>query len=133
MELTLNEKNALGFARRAAKATDEADRAWHLRAALRYAGRAGLTLEVIEAKAAALEGEATVAPQAPEKPKCCHVRVIHRFYAIAKKVGLKVEEEDRMRGAVSMALGRRIESRESLTAENWILLGDWAESGRLIW
>jgi len=88
--------------------------------------------EAVRAFEAALVESAPVAEEVPAKGPCCHVRVIRRFYAIAQKAGLDVKNSERMKGAFSMALGRRVDSRKQLTADNWAYLGDLAESGRLV-
>ncbi len=119
--MSFNEKMARGFIERATSATNEADAAWFMRQAARYAEKMGTTVEAL------------VAPAAEVKKPCCHVRVIRRFYAICKNAGLDVKEADRMRGAFSLFLGRRVNSRDELNGDEWASLGDAAERGLLLW
>lgn len=125
-------KTAQGFilkSREAEANGDEQGAAWFYRAAIRRAEEAGTTACAV---AAMMDAEAVKEAIAP-KPPCCHVRVIRRFYAICKSVGLDWHQEERMRGAFSMALGKRVDSRESLSGEEWAKLGDMAERRQLIW
>lgn len=134
IELTFNEKTALGFAKRAAEAKTINDGAWFMKQANRHADKAGLTLEQIEEKAAAIEAAAN-APQieAEAAPVAkCSVKAIRRFFAICKSAGIDASNDDRVRGALSVFFGVRIESRKQLTTDQWISAGDAIEAKRLV-
>lgn len=120
-ELTFHEKTALGFARRADAAKNQADADWNMRHALRHAERAGLSLQAIEAKAAALEA-----------PASCSVKAIRRFFAICKNARIDASNDDRVRGALSVFFGKRINSRKELSTDMWLSAGDAIEAGRLV-
>ncbi len=67
------------------------------------------------------------------RPPCPWLRTIRRFYAIAKDFGLDTEADERMRGALSMLLGRHIGSRSELDAAQWEYAGSAIKDGLLMW
>lgn len=73
------------------------------------------------------------APVKRVKVRCPHYQAIKRSMAIAREHGLNVKEEDRMRGAFSAWLGRRVESRSELNGAEWMNLGDAIKVHRLTW
>jgi hypothetical protein len=107
----------------AAKTQSEAD--FFMKNAVRHADKAGTTVEAIEAELDA---------SAP-KPRCPHYDAIKEFFAVAREVGLDTSKEgkDRVRGAIGMLLGRRIESRSELTGAEWAFCTNAVRMGRLFW
>lgn len=88
------------------------------------------------------EAPATVetVEEAPvEQPKvrarCPHYHLIRELFAVAREKGLDVSDaaRDRMRGAIGMLLGRRIESRSELSASDWAFCTNAVRLGRLFW
>ena len=124
MQLTFHETTALGFAKKAAEAKEQAGADWFMRSAVTHADKAGLSLEAIQAKAAQV---ATV-----EAMPVCSVKAIRRFFAICKTAGVDATSEERTRGALSAFFGLRIESRKQLTTDQWLAAADAIETGRLV-
>jgi hypothetical protein len=76
---------------------------------------------------------ATLEPKAAKtKTPCAWAKEIRRFFAIAREHGLD-RNEDRSRGALSLFLGRRIESRAELNGREWSICADAIRDGRLFW
>ncbi len=121
MQLSFHEKTALGYAKKAAEAKEQAAADWFMRSAVKHADKAGLSLEAIQAKAAKVEAMPV-----------CSVRAIRRFFAICKSAGVDATSEERTRGALSAFFGLRIESRRDLTTDQWLAAGDAIETGRLV-
>ena len=91
------------------------------------------------ARAATLLAPVEIAPQrearAPREAqaRCPFYRAIRRAYAIMREAGLNPKAEAAMRAAFARYLGREIESRESLSGGDWLLLGDAIKGNRLAW
>ncbi len=66
-------------------------------------------------------------------PRCPHLKSIKRAYAIAREFGLNVKNEEAMRAAISRVLGRHIESRETMTAGEWLRVGSLIKTQHLVW
>lgn len=69
------------------------------------------------------------------RPRCSHYHLIREMFAVAREQGLDVSDaaRDRMRGAIGMLLGRRIESRSQLAASDWAFCTNAVRLGRLFW
>jgi hypothetical protein len=76
---------------------------------------------------------AGVAPVAvePVKERCPHWKLIKRFFAIAREAGLDTSKEakPKMRHALESAMGRCVDSRSEVTANEWMMLGDRVKAG----
>ncbi len=107
MQNEFNKKTAAGFIAKAKAATNQADADWFMRAAVRNADKAGTTVEQIEAESGA------------PKARCPHYAAIKAFAGAAREMGLNMADKDRARGAMGVYLGKRIESRSELTANDW--------------
>jgi uncharacterized Zn finger protein (UPF0148 family) len=59
------------------------------------------------------------APKAEKKARCPHAATIKAFASAAREAGLSMADKDRARGAMGVYLGKRIESRSELTANDW--------------
>jgi hypothetical protein len=72
---------------------------------------------------------------AQPKKRCAFYREIKAFFACARERGLDISEaaRDRMRGAIGILLGRRIESRADLCGSDWELCTNAVRAGRLFW
>ncbi len=131
-ELTRTEAAALNFAAKAAAAKDNDNAAWFARTANRKAAEAGATVEALLVKAAAIEAAAVVeVPAAPVSP-ACSVKAIRRFFAICKSAGVDTSSDDRMKGALSAFLGRKVASRKELSTDDWLRAGDAIERAALV-
>ncbi len=131
-ELTRTEKTALNFAAKAAAAKDNENAAWFARTANRKAAEAGTTVEALFVKAAAIEAATVpVAVEAPAAP-ACSVKAIRRFFAICKSAGVDTSSDERMKGALSAFLGRKVASRKELSTDQWLSAGDAIERGHLV-
>ena len=132
-ELTRTEAAALNFAAKAAAAKDNDNAAWFARTANRKAAEAGTTVEALIVKAAAIEAAAVVeVPAAPVAPAACSVKAIRRFFAICKSAGIDTGSDDRMKGALSAFLGRKVASRKELSTDDWLRAGDAIERAALV-
>jgi hypothetical protein len=69
----------------------------------------------------------------PVKSRCPHYANVREFFTVAREVGLDTTAKDRCRGAVGIFLGRRIESRSSLSGQEWALCCGAIRAGRLFW
>ncbi len=76
---------------------------------------------------------ANVAQAAIARPRCPFHRCIRRAFAIAKEAGLDTRNDEGFRRAVGDYFGRAIESREQLTARDWLAVGDAVKARRLAW
>jgi hypothetical protein len=76
---------------------------------------------------------AQLAPVAAKPARCEFYPVIRRCYAIAREAGLNVKADDAMRAAFSRFLGREVETRETLRAGDWLLIGNAIKAQRLSW
>ncbi len=65
--------------------------------------------------------------------RCAWYRAIRRAYAIARDCGLDTKADAAMRAAFAAYFGRAIESREQLTARDWLAVGDAVKARRLAW
>ncbi len=78
-----------------------------------------------------------VAPveQAQPRKRCLHYHLIREMFAVAREHGLDVSDaaRDRMRGAIGMLLGRRLESRADLAASDWAFCTNAVRLNRLFW
>ena len=77
----------------------------------------------------------TVAPSASAKPRCPHYKLIARFFAIAREAGLDTGKEvkPQMRHAMETAMGRCVNSRSEVEAQEWQTMGNLIKAGRLSW
>jgi hypothetical protein len=77
----------------------------------------------------------TSAVAAQPKQRCAFYRHIKAFMAVARERGLDISEaaRDRMRGAIGIVLGRRIESRADLSGPEWELCTNALRAQRLFW
>jgi hypothetical protein len=134
--LTFHEKTALGFAQKSENAKDEQGREWFMKSALKHAAQAGLTLQQIETKAAAIETQNAAQNAALETTEevCdpCAVKAIRYFFAVCKNAGIDTTNSDLMRGAFSTYFGRKINTRRDLTADMWLNAANAIERGHLI-
>jgi hypothetical protein len=69
----------------------------------------------------------------PTAPRCPHWNCIKRAYAIMREAGLNSKADAAMRAAFSRYLGREVESRDTLSGGEWLLLGDAIKGNRLAW
>ena len=133
-QLTHSEKTALAYLENARNADTQREADYHLRAAVDHADRAGMSLEAIEAKAAAIEAAEAVEATAPaKKTRCPHYATIKEFVNAAARAGLKMDDKDRARGAMGVYLGKRISSRSELTAADWNNAITGVNAGLLFW
>jgi hypothetical protein len=67
----------------------------------------------------------------PERTRCPHYKAIRRFFAIAREAGLDTSAaaKPRMRHALESAMGRYVDSRGEVTANEWMMLGDRVKAG----
>jgi hypothetical protein len=133
-ELTRTEAAALSFAAKAAASKDNESAAWFARTANRKAKEAGTTVEALLVKAAAIEAAVVEAPAALVAPAAptCSVKAIRRFFAICKSAGVDISRDDRMKGALSAFLGRKVASRKELSTDDWLRAGDAIERAALV-
>ncbi len=73
------------------------------------------------------------APPVATKGKSPRYVAVQSFFGAAKTAGLDAKNEDRSRGAVSLFVGRRIESRAELANHEWSICADAIRDGRLFW
>jgi hypothetical protein len=76
------------------------------------------------------------ATPAVKKPRCPHYATIKAFFSAAKESGLDTVTEAgklRCRGALGLYIGRRIESRAELTANDWENGITGVKAGVLFW
>jgi hypothetical protein len=81
----------------------------------------------------AMPATAKAAPQRAKAPRCAWYREIRRCFAIAREAGCDVKADEAMRAAFSRFLGRSIESRETMNAADWLLVGNEIKAHRLAW
>ncbi len=103
----------------------------------------GESKDELRARAFAAIEAATVPPVEPvaveapagKRARCPHYAVIKAFFSVAHAAGLDVSSDgkDRVRGALGMLLGKRVESRASLTAAEWAFATNAVRVGRLFW
>lgn len=74
-----------------------------------------------------------VKPAKVAKPRCQHYAAIKEFFMVAREMGMDTAAKDRARGAVGMLLGKRIESRASLTGSEWSFATNALRCGKLTW
>jgi hypothetical protein len=60
------------------------------------------------------------------------VKAIRRFFAICKSAGVDTSSDERMKGALSAFLGRKVASRKELSTDQWLSAGDAIERGHLV-
>jgi hypothetical protein len=84
------------------------------------------------ANARAFLAQNTPEPPKASKAKCGHASAVRAFFGAAKSAGLDTNE-DRSRGAVSLFLGHRIESRAQMNGKEWSICADAIRDGRLFW
>ena len=118
-----NAKTAAGFIAKAKAATKQTDADWFMRQAVKHADKAGTTVEAIEAEMTAPKG------------RCLHYAAIKEFFNVARELGFDTSKEakDRVRGAIGMLLGRRIESRSELTGQEWAFCTNALRMNKLFW
>ncbi len=133
-QLTRTEAAALSFAAKAAAARDNDNAAWFARTANRKAKEAGTTVDALIMKAAAIEAAVVEVPAAPVAPAApaCSVKAIRRFFAICKSAGVDTSSDERVRGALSVFLGRKVASRKELSTDDWLRAGDAIERAALV-
>jgi hypothetical protein len=71
----------------------------------------------------------------PVRTRCPHYHVIREFFTVARESGMDTSEagRDRMRGALGMLLGRRIESRADMSAADWAFATNAVRMNRVWW
>lgn len=74
-----------------------------------------------------------VKPVKREKKRCGHYQAIREFFAVAREKGLDTKAQERARGAIGVVIGRRIESRADMTADEWIEATYALRLGFLTW
>jgi hypothetical protein len=95
-------------------------------------------------KCAELKAQREAQPVAPivaapvakiERKRCPHYSVIRDFFTVSRETGLDTSEaaRDRMRGALGMLLGRRIESRADMSAADWAFATNAVRMNRVWW
>ncbi len=67
------------------------------------------------------------------KTRCPHAATIKAFAAAAREAGLSMADKDRARGAMGVYLGKRIESRSELSANDWENGITAVKAGVLFW
>jgi hypothetical protein len=75
------------------------------------------------------------APKVEAQPAPCNVKVIRRFFAIARENGLDTSQAAKpaMRHAMETAMKRCVNSRSEVSADEWRMMGDLIKAGRLAW
>ena len=124
---------ATDFAQRAQASHSDAGRAYNEAQAAKY-----LRFAATAAQRATVEAPVEVkAPAAPARTEedACRVRVMRRFFAVAKAAGLSLKfgDCDAMKLALGKYLGCRVISRRDLSAGHWAEAAAAVELGILFW
>ncbi len=118
--MNFHEKTARGYVENATRAWMEGrfdDAEWFERAVIKHRALAVAQTE----------------PAKVEKKRCQHYGAIKEFFAVAREMGMDTTAKDRARGAVGMLLGKRVESRASLTGPEWSFATNALRMGKLTW
>lgn len=86
-------------------------------------------------KAVAAQMPAPVESTQPEAPRarCPHYKAIRRAFAICKERGLDTKNDSAMRRAFENFLMRPLPSRDALTGNDWLLVGDAIKNKEIAW
>lgn len=91
----------------------------------KWAERAGLCFEYSKPATAQakLQAEAPQKAAPARRPRCLHYKTIRIAFAIAKDKGLDTRADEAMRAAFSRVLGRKIDSRDEMSGNDWCQVG----------
>jgi hypothetical protein len=88
-------------------------------------------VKVLQELAAPVVSVPVTMQAAKKNERCPHWKLIKRFFAIAREAGLDTSAaaKPRMRHALESAMGRYVDSRGEVTANEWMMLGDRVKAG----
>ncbi len=114
---------------------DARDADYLLRRAHHYEVLAETARESAQRDAVKVEAPKVEAVKAQPVKTQCDVKVIRRFFAIARENGLDTSKAAKpaMRHAMEIAMKRCVNSRSEVSADEWRMMGDLIKAGRLAW